>query len=240
MDIHTKNRIKYTVAGALIFSIVGFLLPYTYYRYFDSTQYYTVVQPIPVDSTYYKPCDDTILTITRTATTDLTGNVETNLRLKQNDNTVFIVPRATFKRQTAIKKGDHITISVPYRLPCDLADGLYYWQLTLTYKVKGFVHQYVAVSDTFHVNKNGVDPDIINATKSASLTPRRDPSFRIVTPKPTPTPTQSANTPQNVNVTVNNGTLESSPTPTPTPTQASTPTPTQGAIVCIPIVGCIL
>ena len=57
-----------------------------------------------------------------------------------------------------------------YTLPCDIKDGLYYWQATIKYHVRGFEKQYTYVSDTFNVNKYGMNPEIIKiATDEASL-----------------------------------------------------------------------
>lgn len=242
MSIHTKKRLLYAAIGAIIFSVVGFLLPYTYYRYFDTTQYYTVVQPIPVDSTFYKPCDDAVLNITRTSLIDISGEVQTDLALKRVGSPDFVVPRARFHRRISVKKGEHVTISTSYRLPCNLATGVYYWQLTLSYEVRGFQHDYTAVSETFHVNAAGVDPDITDATKSATLTPRRDPSYHVIVLTPTPKPTPM---PQVVHVTVQDN--DQAPQPTPTPSTAASPTSGPSAtprptppVTCLPLIGCIL
>lgn len=230
-DKHFTKRIWFALIFAFHFIVIGWLIPNFYFHYLDKTDYYTVVQPVSVDQKWYKPCDDVVLTTIRTSVLDFSGNVQTNLLLKQGNNVIFRVPDVNFNRRVSVKKGVKVAVAFSYPLPCSLADGVYYWQVTLDYKVKGFDREYIAVSDTFQVNQYGIDPTVIKiATSAAELeklqTPRNtNPSFRVLTPTPTTTQVQ---TPGQTTVIQNN----SSPEPTPQPTQEPQPTPPQH-LICV-------
>lgn len=243
MDEHLPRRLLFAVLMAIIFMLLPIVFFYTYYGLLDQTQYYTVVQPVPVAQKWYKPCDDVVLTATRTSLLDISGAVQTDLVLKQNSDIIFKVPDAKFNRNVSISKGEKVTVSVSYPLPCGLADGLYYWQITLTYKVKGFQHQYTAISDTFNVNQYGLDPDVINAATSSAelqklITPRiQNPSVRV-SPTPAPEPKQESNQSNqgsqgSGSTTINNYQSQPNPTPAPQPTPG-------GTQVCLPLLGCVL
>lgn len=236
MDEHLPKRVGWAVAFALVFIIIGLFLPDLYYKYLDQTQYYSVQQPIPVAQKWYKPCDDVVMTAIRDSRFDVSGTVQTDLVLKQGNNEIFKVPNVKFNRGISVKKGNSVTVSFSYRLPCDLADGVYYWQLSFSYKVRGFDKEYVAISDLFNVNQYGVDPELIKiATESGSLRsdPIRNPSVRVVTPTPAPTSAPA----QNTTVINNNAAPQSTSAPTPTPNQPNPPVPSG---VCLPVLGCIL
>lgn len=207
MNEHMQKRVLYAISGAAVFAFLGFTLPYIYFRYFDNTQYYTVVQPIPVDRKYYKPCDNTILTTTRTSAVDTQATFGVDLVLKDKDsNTILKVPNAHFNTEASVKAGT-VTLSVVYKLPCALPDGLYYWQATMKYSVRGFEHQYTYVSDTFNVNRFGLDPEVVKiATMSGRPLPTQSPQVYYVPIYPSSTPSQvsAGNSGERPNVTVNN------------------------------------
>lgn len=230
---HIQKRILFALAFATLFSVAYLAFFYTYYRFLDSTTYYSVVQPVPVAQKWYKPCDNVILTATRTSLVDLSSSIQTDLILKQGENTIFKVPNVRFKREATIKQGSKVVVSTSYPLPCNLADGLYYWQITVSYKVKGFERDYTAVSDTFNVNQYGISPEVVKvATMGAQLQRPiiTDPSVRVITPAPTAIQNNneagSSAQPNQQSVTINNNQQpQSQPTPPPNPTPIPTPTP---------------
>lgn len=234
MDEHLPKRVIIAGILAIVFMAVPLMLFYIYFRFFDNTPYYTVIQPIPVAEKWYKPCDDVVLTLTRSSLIDLSGSIQTDLVLKQNNNVIFKVPDAKFTRTVSVSKGDRVTVSVSYPLPCNLADGLYYWQITLTYRVRGFEHAYNAVSDTFNVNQYGLSPEVIKAATSAAelqRLPVRNPAVRI---SPTPQPTSVPS--QNTTIINNNPPPEEKDEEQPTPQQPNPPIPSG---ICLPFFGCI-
>lgn len=226
VDEHLSKRVFFAIIFASVFIALGGALPDLYFRYLDNTEYYTVSQPIPVNQKWFKPCDDTILTATRTSLVDTQANFAVDLVLKDvKGNRVLKIPNAHFTTDASVQKGEDVTISVVYKLPCDLADGLYFWQATMKYHVRGYEKFYTYISDTFNVNQYGVDPTVLKiATESANL--KNIPPSRyqdIFTVKPSPTPiiireeSKPAGQSGEQTVIINNQ-QQPQPTPQPTPT----------------------
>lgn len=226
-DRHLPKRLILAAVFAFHFIVIGWLVPDFYFKYFDNTSYYSIVQPIPVDKKYYKPCENVLLTATRTSliNTTLTANIE--LILRKDNETIFHVPDAKFQRNATIKEGK-ITVLVKYPLPCKLPEGLYYWQVIATYRVHGYERQYIAISDTFNVNQWGNDPALIKiATESAKLGPSMALERAL---EPAPTSVTITQTPQNSPsssepVIINNNQSQSQPQ------QPSQPTPQQNPTI---------
>lgn len=173
-DEHLPRRVTLALFFGLCFAVIGWLVPETYFKYMDKTQYYTVVQPIPINQKWFKPCDDTILTATRTSLVDTQAVFGVDLILKDKNGTgILKVPNAHFITQASVRAGERVTVSVVYKLPCKLPDGLYYWQATMRYHVRGVEKEYTYVSDTFNVNQYGFDPEVVKiATRSGQLAPK--------------------------------------------------------------------
>lgn len=250
MDKHTSHRILFALIGASIFALVPLLLSYTYFRFFDQTNYYTLVQPISIDQKWYRPCDDVVLTSNRTSLMNLSGTIQRKLVLKRANDSNFIVPSGQSVKSISVKKGKAISVSASYRLPCDLANGLYYIEITFIYPVRTFEHTYVAISDTFNVNDLGINPNTVRyATQSAQLQaepPVRNPAVRVITATPIPQQpaTQASQGSQgggsttiinNNNTAPTAGSSATQPTAVPAqnPTPQPTAKPTQTPLVCV-------
>lgn len=147
----------YGVIGAILFTLGGQIFLNVYYRYFDNTQYYTVLQPVSVDKKFYKPCESTILTAKRTSYLDMIGNFFIDLTLVRSDGAKYKVNGGHLDKQYSIQTGKDIIVSADFELPCDISDGLYFWQVTVPYKIHGFDRSYTFITETFNVTKTGVD-----------------------------------------------------------------------------------
>lgn len=195
LDQHFARRVVLALVFSIVFMVIGQVVPDTYYRYFDNKQYYTVVQPMPVDKKWYKPCESVQITgtVTSLVNTNLDMNIE--LILRKSNNTVLKIPDLVLKKTTIAKAEARQTVLIAYPLPCDLEDGLYYWQMLVTYKIYGYDRHYFAVTDTFNVNSDGNDPEFMKAS-TASATLRPSVPAKVVEPVIVPTSTQSKEEPQ--------------------------------------------
>ena len=231
-DHHFPKRVTAAIIGCFIFILVPIMMTNFYFHYVDDTAYYSVVQPIPVDRKYYKPCDKVNLTLTRTALLNLSLDVNIELVLRKDDQTIAKITDAQIHRNPSVKKGEKQTVLLSYNLPCNIEDGLYYWQFLATYKIHGYERIYLAISDTFNVNKLGVDPVLLKiATESAKTNTVTRVLTNIMQTYPTPTASQVQQSPSgDVNrtaqtpnqITVNNNSSQSQPQQ-----QQSQPTPEQ-------------
>ena len=164
MRKHWLHKDRFIFAGifAFAFAIVGWIVPNTYYKYFDKTVYYSVVQPVSINKTVYKPCEETILTTTRTSLIDTNILFTRYLRLvRVEDNAQIVIDEAINKSEIGVKKGI-MTVSRALKLPCNLIDGNYFWQAVAVYQYKGNQKTYTYVTENFSVRTTGVSENVEN------------------------------------------------------------------------------
>jgi hypothetical protein len=134
----TNHRTWGTVIFAMLFVLLGALIPDVYFRYFDKTEYY-VINSIKVDdSKTYKACEVQEIEITRTALENLTGEFMFILSLEDIDN------RNVYSKTipSTVEKGSR-TIKSEQLLPCkagvgtDIREGKYRWTLSYEYEFRG-------------------------------------------------------------------------------------------------------
>lgn len=243
LDQHFSMRVFSALLFAVIFGLLGWAIPETYFRYFDKTQYYVVEQPVSVDKTIYQPCEDTVVTLVRTALVDTIGEFEVDLRLIDVDGVQFNVNQAHISRVASIAGGKTV-VRASYPLPCDIPEGVYFWQATIRYHVNDIEKQYVYVTQTFQVlaelpEDGGIttQPTFVNPSATNRLPQQgtpvtreviiESPEFTIVNQQPTQSTVRPAEAkePQ--------GPPEETP-PEETPPIVNPPK------VCLPIVGCVL
>lgn len=245
IDQHLPMRTFSALLFAIIFGLLGWAIPETYFRYFDKTEYYTVEQPVSVDQTIYQPCDDTVITLVRTALVDTIGEFEVDLRLIDVDGVQFNVNQAHITRVASIAGGKSV-VRASYPLPCNLPDGVYFWQATIRYHVNGIEKQYVYVTQTFQVLQElpeegeevTTQPSFVNpsATRVAPMTPVpvttevviENPEFTIVNEKSDESTVPPAEA------------KEPEPNPDPQGPPEEAPPVVNPPKVCLPIVGCVL
>lgn len=150
IDGHLPNRLKYAIIFAFVFSVVGYLVPDAYYRYLDDTKYLTVRQPASLDQKTYEPCSPTGIVTRIESQVDLQVTSLTQLVLVRADN--------DFERV-----GDVLTDDIPIRaledhimrtnveLPCNIEDGIYFWQGNMNYKIRGYNKNVSFITETFTV-----------------------------------------------------------------------------------------
>lgn len=143
---------------AIIFLVIGELVPNIYFRYLDRTVYYSVTQPVSVDKNVYKPCGTTILTTKRTSMIDTTAAFYRDLRLVRSDGAQLKVSNTETNTQGIVRSGSQL-VSIGIKLPCNLQDGQYFWNVLMTYNYQGNPKTYGYITETFRVYKNGISPE---------------------------------------------------------------------------------
>lgn len=157
---------------AILFLLTATLVNYLYFKYLDTTVYYSVAQPVSVDKPVYKPCEDTILTTKRTSLIDTTADFYRDLRLVRSDGAQFKVSSSESQTKGIIKSGVQL-VSIGIKLPCDLPDGQYFWNVLISYPYKGNMKNYNYITQTFRVYKAGISPSAQDAIdKSATESAR--------------------------------------------------------------------
>lgn len=147
-----SHRIMGTIVFAMLFVLLGALIPDVYYRYFDTKQYYSIDSIFVEANKTYKPCEVMELMIARTALENLTGEFTFVLSLEDIDNRNVYSKRvpSTVEAGTKIIKSEQL-------IPCnsgvgvDLRDGQYRWTLTYTYDWKGIKKVALNKSNLFEI-----------------------------------------------------------------------------------------
>src|SRR3990172_10155025 len=210
---HLPMRFLYALVFAFMFSVIGWAIPNIYYQYVDGTVYYTVEQPISVDKTVYKPCKETILITKRNALIDTIAVFSTDLTLVGEDGSEFKVPDGHLNTEASVRKGE-VVVKVAYKLPCELADGRYFWQSTMNYSVRGVQKIYTYITEVFEVSQdgellgegfgktsapvrqNGDSPDPLpQENPSSESQPRNTQTTTVVNPQPESNPPAPEPTP---------------------------------------------
>lgn len=153
MDIHTKNRFIYVVIGAILFSLVGVVLPDTYFRYLDQTEYIKYVHSISFDKKVYHACEQ------QTAKADIQILVNANVEIKgrlylvldKGNNQFQIVKDYSYK--SFLKEEPNVqSLFTTVTLPCDLKHGVYFYRGVLSYTIRGIEKTTGFSSDTFTID----------------------------------------------------------------------------------------
>ncbi len=151
---HFRNRLIFACIGAIIFSIVGFNLPYIYLRYFDTKDYIQYVGEVSFNKKVYQPCEDQVAQTSVKILID--SNIQVNSRMyltvSSEENIFKIIKEYHF--ETFLEFQRHIqTFHSTVQLPCDLVPGVYFYRGILTYKIKGVEKMTSFTSEPFTVER---------------------------------------------------------------------------------------
>lgn len=194
---HLAQRILMAIIVGTLFSFMGWAIPEVYFKFLDDTQYLTITQPISIDKKEYAPCEKTTLTTKMRAKVNVTVRSLTQLVLTNDKGDKFIVGDI-FNAEAPIRAQEEHSISGKLPLPCDLEDGLYFWEGNATYYVRGYEKNLSFISDTFIV-KNPIPRQPVAPTRQSTPVPIQssEPAFQTQTntifneqKTPTPVPTR--------------------------------------------------
>ena len=142
---HAKHNLLDIMIFAVGAVILGYYIPVIYFRYFDHTAYYSIVSPIEVEKACYKAGDMVTVEITRKALLDLQGVSIRELTLTSLNKE--ITHEVT---NLALNVGSS-KIMTDWKLPDNLADGVYYFKGVVSYQVRGINKTTSFYSETFTV-----------------------------------------------------------------------------------------
>jgi hypothetical protein len=160
--IHFKNRLEEQIVFILLFVAVfisiGIFLPYTYYHYFDKTEYYKIFNPIKIEQKVYSPCaieaDKYVdAYLHRIALVPLQTTAIAELTLLRADGARDEVAR--FTKNLAADIGEQ-TIIIHLDLPCTvnnkkISSGKYIYQGTVSYIIRDILKVTQFMSEEFTV-----------------------------------------------------------------------------------------
>lgn len=152
-------RVAWAILFAVAFAFVGTVVPLTYYRYLDTTKYLYIDSPVNVDKNYFKPCEDTVLTSSLYALTDVEVVILNQLVLVKDDGAEYQLPQSLVELRTPIRRSEPHTVSYPFPLPCDLESGRYFWKGVVTYEYRDINKTISFISQTFNVSESGLSQE---------------------------------------------------------------------------------
>ncbi len=134
---------------AILFVLAGSLIPETYYKYIDDTDYWRISGAVQIDRTEYVACDSMRLSFVRESDLTLVATVYSTLyRLREDGNRVQMY---SDRREHVLLEPGVIVVEIDFRLPCYLPDGQYYLEHTLLYEVSGAQRAYRFRTPVFQV-----------------------------------------------------------------------------------------
>lgn len=144
-------RIVHAFVGFAVFVIIGYLIPKTYYQYFDHRQYLTVVQPVTYNKKEFAPGEKAVAVISYRAMIDMKVQIRTKTYKVEEDGFRLIKesppagkpPTETFVARTGPLGSKQVTEAI---VPKDFGEGTYFYEAFVTYKVHGVEHSYSFVS----------------------------------------------------------------------------------------------
>lgn len=146
-----RERYLFAILFAVIFIILGYLIPRIYYEFYDTTQYITVRQPVGADKKLYT-CNETIIfVVERNSLIDTTvqGDYELLLvKLNEGSKDPQYIVVNSYKNEFVVNKGSK-TLIQEYPLKCDLPKGTYLLRGIYRYKFHQVDHFYPVSTDVF-------------------------------------------------------------------------------------------
>lgn len=145
--VHKDRLIMSGVIAALAMAL-GTLIPILYRMYFDKTQYYTLVQPVEVQNSTVKQCEDVILVMRRTALVDTHGVFRYELSKMEGEGSQAV---AHFEQdEVVIEKGFQVVYKhLP--VPCTAPVGTYFVSGLVEYNVDRALRTYNFYTYKFEV-----------------------------------------------------------------------------------------
>ncbi len=144
--VHMYHRIISIAVFSILFVLVGWAVPQTYFNYVDSKDYYVVDNPITIGESTYKPCEQVKMIIHRNAYFD--GIVHKVEELTKVNGTVVVEDKNISEFNVAY--GEE-TLIINYDIPCDVSLGRYIIRGALEYRVNGVQKTGAYVTELFEI-----------------------------------------------------------------------------------------
>jgi hypothetical protein len=118
----------------------------------DPRDHYRVIGSVMTDKSVYEPCDLARITFIRSASLDLSGNVQTELK-KIEASSVIGFEVADYRQVPVLVNRGEQTVKRDLFLPCYLEDGTYFFQRAFVYQYHGWDKIYSYQSERFDVQQ---------------------------------------------------------------------------------------
>ena len=131
---HFRNAIPEMLLFGILFAVIGYAVPRTYYQFFDKTEYYKIKSPIEVEQKAYQPCQNVKVYLVRNSLIDSQGTSIINLSLLKENSRERVSQQV---KEVSMTKGEGIIIT-SWQLPCNIEPGQYFFEGSVKYKVRDF------------------------------------------------------------------------------------------------------
>lgn len=145
--VKTIDLFLHMAVFATLFMLVGKYVPETYYRYFDTTQYYYVKVPAPVDGARFKACDLVPVIISRKSLINTTADVDISLVLEYKNTK----ERVSMEKKNIVISIGEDTYIARYKVPCTVQPGTYIFDALVHYRVYDLDKYTRVYTDPFEV-----------------------------------------------------------------------------------------
>jgi len=131
---HFKNALPEMLLFGILFAVIGYAVPRTYYQFFDKTDYYQIKTPIEVEQVAYKQGQAVKVYLVRNSMIDSQGTSIINLSLLKENSRERVSQQV---KEVSMTKGEGIIIT-SWELPCDIKPGQYFFEGNIKFKVREF------------------------------------------------------------------------------------------------------
>jgi len=142
-----KDKFPYMIFFSLLFMILGWFIPYMYYKYIDKRIYFYYYS-VNTTRQEYKLCDIATIHIYRYSEINSHGTI--SLQLLEKDDHRIVHQHISF--EVPITSGSKEFDDSTFRLPCDgLKPGIYFYEGSLKYYVSGVPRTANFITNYFNI-----------------------------------------------------------------------------------------
>lgn len=135
-----------------LFALLGIFIPQTYYQFLDTTDYYSIQEPVIIEEGVHLPCENVNAYITRTSLIDGHGDSIINLSFIREDTGEVVDRIISAERRVTITQGT-VTVITHWGIPCSAKPGKYYYDGVIEYEVRGIKKYERFTSEIFMVSE---------------------------------------------------------------------------------------
>lgn len=131
---HLHTSFNSMAIGALVFIAAGYAIPNVYFSFVDSTNYYTIKNPVEVELRDYQACESAKVYMIRESLLTSQGRSIINLNLVKTSGHERV---DTQIKDISFTEGSGLII-LNWNIACNTLPGEYFFEGTMAYKVRGF------------------------------------------------------------------------------------------------------
>lgn len=144
------NTLPSVIVFAVLATLLGTLIPQTYYQFFDKTDYYQITSPVLIGEGDHYACELVDAYINRTSLIDGHGDSIINLSLIKKESGEVVDRIISKERRISITQGSG-TVITHWEIPCNAKPGLYYYDGVVEFEVRGIKKHESFKTEVFEV-----------------------------------------------------------------------------------------